>query len=59
MKDPENLDVHVAKNHEGRCNFCNGPMPVWTITSTRPEGGLVVRFCIDCLDEAFRKTNIP
>ena len=57
MSGHDRLEVHLAAPHEGRCNYCDSQMPVWVVTSTRPEGGLIVRFCVDCLDELFRKTK--
>ena len=57
MNERNQLEVHGAQRHEGKCNYCDSQMPAWVVTSTRSEGGLIVRFCMDCLDELFRKTK--
>jgi len=51
----DKLSVRLTKYHEGSCNFCSHYYGVVAFTSTRVEGGLLVRMCGDCLKELNEK----
>ncbi len=53
--EKEHLEVRRGRREDGGCNYCLNRETVVIVNSSRPSGGMQVRFCFDCLQELTAK----